>query len=136
MTPSRLLALAALGLAGCAAAPPPAAPPAAATVTEGATWMLSRLGDEAVTAPVSFTVKGERVEGVGPCNLYFGAFRRDGAALSVGPIAATRRACPDLALEERYFAALTDVTAARVEGDTLTLRDDGGAAVMMLDRAR
>jgi len=76
------------------------------------------------------------VAGFGPCNRYFGAYRRDGAALSVGPIAATRRACADLALEERYFAALTDVTGAAVEGDTLTLRDDGGAALMVLTRAR
>jgi len=127
-----LAALAALALAGCATPPPPAAAPSA----EGATWMLSRLGEEAVTAPVSFTVTGERVAGFGPCNRYFGAYRRDGAALSVGPIAATRRACADLALEERYFAALTDVTGAAVEGDTLTLRDDGGAALMVLTRAR
>ncbi len=133
MSAPHLTLAAAFTLAGCgASAPPPAQPP----MLESGVWMLSALGDDAVTAPISLTLKGERIEGVGPCNRYFGAFRRDGAALSIGPIAATRRACPELALEQRYFAALTDVAGAQIEGDQMALRDAEGAELMRLARAR
>jgi heat shock protein HslJ len=63
------------------------------------------------------------------CNSYRGGFQRSGATLRlVGPIAATRMACPGAeaasAQEAAYFAALERVAGYRISGNELTLTDE------------
>jgi len=64
------------------------------------------------------------------CNSYRGRFEQDGSAFRVvGPIAATRMACPQDgvdAQEAAYFAALERAAAWRISGDELTLTDADG----------
>ncbi len=43
-----------------------------------------------------------------------------------GPIAATRRACPDLEAESRFFAALSEMTLIEAQGDTVILTNEAG----------
>lgn len=113
-----------LPLAACAAPPPPA------PTLIGPTWMLVELANAPVTVPISLTLTGERASGAGPCNTYFGAWRGTAEGVSIGPVAATRRACPELPLEQSYFGGLTDAAEAVIDGATLTLRDAGGAVLM------
>jgi heat shock protein HslJ len=68
------------------------------------------------------------------CNAYRSGFQRDGDRLQVvGPIAATRMACPGPAgateQEAAYFAALERVAGFRISGDVLTLIDDQGTTM-------
>lgn len=66
------------------------------------------------------------------CNTYRGGFEQDGKALRlVGPIAATRMACPEpaMAQEAAYFAALERVAAFAIDGDGLTLADADGSTL-------
>ena len=44
----------------------------------------------------------------------------------IGPIGATRMACPELDAEAAFFAALRRVARAEVAGDVLILSDPGG----------
>jgi heat shock protein HslJ len=68
------------------------------------------------------------------CNSYRGGFEHQDSALKVvGPIAATRMACPDPEgsneQETAYFAALERVSGFRISGNELTLFDDEGTTM-------
>jgi putative lipoprotein len=95
---------------------------------------LTELGGEANALPVTLNFDAERARGEGPCNSYFGAWRLDGATVEIGPVAATRRACPDLPFEQGYFGALTDAATAEIGADSLVLRGPDGAALMRFAR--
>ncbi len=124
------LAAAALALSACAAAPPPPVIPA---TLAGTGWSLAALDGEPVAIPVTLSFEGDRATGRGPCNRYFGAWAEGpGDALAIGPVGATRMACPDLALEDRYIGALTDVARADRAENSLTLYGADGAALMVL----
>ena len=80
---------------------------------EGREWVLRRLSStEAAPAEPEGTlvVDGDRVSGSSGCNRYHGSVGEGETAtsLTVGPLAATRMACPPerMDLEQRYTAAL------------------------------
>lgn len=71
-----------------------------------------------------------RVAGSGGCNRYSGTYTADGSSLAVGPVAATKMACPApgvMEQEGQYYGALTRVTTYTFDGDRLQLRDASGA---------
>jgi heat shock protein HslJ len=76
-------------------------------------------------ATISFPEPG-RVAGEGPCNRYTARQAVPYPWIQIGEIAATRRACPDLAAEAAYLAALRSVTLAEAAGDVLILSGDAG----------
>lgn len=67
-----------------------------------------------------------KIAGRGPCNSYDADMSVPYPWFQAGPIRATKRACPDLAAEQAFFEALTDMTLSEVLGDVLILRDDAG----------
>ncbi|UWQ21274.1 META domain-containing protein [Jannaschia sp. W003] len=87
-----------------------------------AVWALESIGGDPVPpgATIRFPAEGEAV-GEGPCN----AFRAEQTApypwIELGPVAATRRACPLLAVETRYFGALERATLAEASDRVLIL---------------
>lgn len=80
-----------------------------------------------------------RVSGSAGCNTFNGPYTADGAKLSFGPAATTRRMCarPEgvMEQEQRFLAALRTVATARFEGDRLELRTADGALAATLTRA-
>jgi heat shock protein HslJ len=126
----RTAALVALGLAGCADAPPPPLGAAAPTTLEGVYWRLTEFMGETAEPGVSLTFDGDRLRGEGPCNRYFGAYVRENDAIGVGAVAATRRGCPNLGFEQRYFAMLTEVKDYAIDHGALVLFDADGAPIM------
>jgi len=76
-------------------------------------------------ATISFPAEG-RIEGNGPCNTYSTTQSAPYPWFETGPIAATKRACPDLALESEFFAALPRMTLIEVAGEVLLLTNDAG----------
>ena len=90
-------------------------------------WQLTELHDARFTAvaTLSFPDPG-RIQGQAPCNSYGGKMTAPYPWFEIGPIVATRRACPALAEEQRFFQALKTATQSEVSGDTLILRDDAG----------
>lgn len=126
MKGARLAAPALLTLAGCAAEPPVAAAPTPAAA-DGSSWVLKEFaGGPAPRA--SLTFEGVRVTGAGPCNGFFGDVVREGDRIAIGPIAATKRACPELEAESAFLGALTDAwRAAIVDGDLVLYGEDGKA---------
>lgn len=90
-------------------------------------YVLQSLNGEpiAARADISFPEKGT-VSGNGPCNVFQATQSAPYPWLALGPIAATRRACPDLALESAYFQALEAVTLVEVSGPFLLLTNTDG----------
>jgi heat shock protein HslJ len=91
-----------------------------------AIYRLEELNGVAVAseAAVRFPEEG-RVEGVAPCNSWSATQTAPYPWIELGPIAATRRACPELDFENHFFDQLSSVTLAEVSGPVLVLTGDG-----------
>lgn len=92
-------------------------------------WQLSALGDGIVDANSEqlpyLTLDNEgKVHGHAGCNGLNGSYRHDDNSLSFGPIATTRKACPDMEGEQAFLQALKAATSFRIDGELLTLFDD------------
>ncbi len=87
-----------------------------------AVYRLTELGGEPFTAKatISFPEEGRAV-GQGPCNTWSAEQSVPYPWIDLGPIAATRRACPDLEAEAKFFEALASVSLAEVSGNVLLL---------------
>ncbi|MFB9151465.1 META domain-containing protein [Roseovarius ramblicola] len=92
-----------------------------------ATWVLRSIDGAAFPARATLTFPEEgRLAGEAPCNRYSGQQTVPYPWFSAGHIIGTKRACPDLDAETRYFRALGDMTLAEIAGDTLILSNDAG----------
>lgn len=99
----------------------------------GATYTLSELDGMAFSAPATITFpKKGTATGTGPCNTWTAAQSAPYPWIDLGPIAATRRACPDLDAEAAFFAALEVMTVAVAEDGILTLSNDAGREMVFV----
>jgi heat shock protein HslJ len=100
----------------------------ATMINNGRGGVASLVDGTSVTA--EFGADG-RVAGSGGCNRFSGGYEVDGAALAIGPVAATRRACVAPAgvgeQESAYFAALARVATWSFREERLQLRAADGA---------
>ncbi|TVQ56601.1 MAG: META domain-containing protein [Rhodobacteraceae bacterium] len=121
-------------VAGCAVEPgAPTAAPEAASSLDGTRWTLRSFGPSSEPLSAVLRIEGDRARGAGPCNTFRGGFEQTGEAVAIGPLLATRRACPELDAEERFFGALTDAARyALVEG-RLTLIGEDWAVLAVFD---
>ncbi len=94
---------------------------------DGAVFTLQSIDDTPfpASATISFPAQG-RVTGQAPCNSYFAMQTVPYPWFNVEAIGASKRACPDLAAEQTYFAALSEMTLSEVSGTTLILSNDAG----------
>lgn len=93
-------------------------------------WVLNQISEAPVAERITirFPEQG-RVTGEGPCNSYFADQSAPLPWIDLGPIGATRRACPVLALETRYFGLLEQMSLVETLGDTLLMTADDGATL-------
>ena len=89
---------------------------------------------EGVTVTLSFA--DGRIAGNSGCNRYTGAFTLTGEGLSIGPLVATKMACPPPVMdtERATFAALSATAAFALSGGTLTLSAPDGTALLAATR--
>ena len=94
---------------------------------DDAIWTLQSLDRRPFDAHATliFPEKG-RIAGQAPCNSYSGQQAAPYPWFATTGIAATKRACPELDAETRYFNALTEMTLVEVVGDILILSNDTG----------
>ena len=75
--------------------------------------------------------------GSGSCNRFAGNYERTGPdGLTFSPLVMTRRACPDMALEQAYSRALGRTASFRIDGPVLTLRAAGSTDALVRLEAR
>lgn len=97
----------------------------------GTEWQLIQLGGRTIrSAEGSFTVtflaEGNRLAGIGACNRLSATYSADESrALHIGPVAATRMACPEGSDEEAFVEALEATTHYDMDGPLLLLLADG-----------
>lgn len=104
-------------------------------VNNGRQAVASLVAGSAITLDLE---PGGRVTGNATCNRYVGAYAVDGEAISFGPLATTRMACPSDALAEQeraYLVALEAAAAWSARGGRLELRDVSGALQVVCRRA-
>ncbi|MBX3030873.1 MAG: META domain-containing protein [Chloroflexi bacterium] len=106
-----------------------------AAPTEGitGTWTLERIDGESVPAGVgAIATFGEdgSLTGFGGCNSFSGSYTIEGGLITVGPLAATLKLCPDTSDTERlYLDALQGATTWSTTGGSLVL-DGAGELVL------
>jgi heat shock protein HslJ len=127
------VAVAVLGLVGCASGdgPRPALPmPTASSGPEslvGPEWALKTIGGKPVVEGTTLTAAfsgDERVSGSAGCNRYFGSARVAGGNLAVGPLGSTMMACGQNGVMEQeslYLATLQAATSYSIQGSELRL---------------
>ncbi|MCC7161504.1 MAG: META domain-containing protein, partial [Anaerolineae bacterium] len=76
-----------------------------------------------------------RVSGSAGCNTFNGSYTSENGGLNIGPLASTRKLCPEPAgvmeQEAQYLAALQKAATYEIAGDTLTIRDASDATLVV-----
>lgn len=91
----------------------------------GDDYVLQEMNGADVTVPITLNIADSgQINGQAPCNSYTADQSAPYPWFAIGPIAATRRACPDLALEAEYFDVLSRMTISEVSGPVLILSND------------
>jgi len=88
-------------------------------------YTLTGMNGETVKTQITLNISDTgRISGQGPCNNYSADQTAPYPWFAVGPILSTRRACPELAIEQAYFQALASMTISEVAGNILILSND------------
>lgn len=97
----------------------------------GPLWSLTEMDGAPPPAPLtlSFETPGE-IAGQAPCNAFSAQITAPYPWFALGPVAMTKRGCPDLAAEARLMARLSAMTLAEASGPLLILRNDAGARMV------
>ncbi|WGH79207.1 META domain-containing protein [Jannaschia ovalis] len=96
-------------------------------------WRLTELDGAPFAAPATLRFPEPSLAlGAGPCNVFRAAQSAPYPWLEIGPVAATRRACPALEAETRYFAALEAMTLAEASDRVLILSDAAGREMVFV----
>lgn len=126
-------------LSACGNSAPPAdssTPPDDGNALAGTSWVLELLDDQPVlngtTVTLQLTTEGT-VAGSAGCNRYNGDFTAEGDGITIQTLGTTLMACEEATVhqEDAFLAALEKATRFTTDEDTLTLTDDGGAALLV-----
>ena len=95
------------------------------------TWRLTEISSDPTDATITmqFPSKG-KIAGKAPCNSYSSTMSLPYPWFEIGPIAATKMACPALDAETIFFDAIASMSQSEILGDTLILRNDAGAEMV------
>jgi len=103
-------------------------------------WRPVRVGDRDVIVSdrerepwIEFDSHTRRAAGSGGCNRFSGTFDVGRGSLGIGPLVATKMACPSMDTETAYFRALERTRLFRIRGRTLDLMDDTGKVLVRLE---
>lgn len=123
---------------GAGSRPQPGKPVASLSGTE---WTVREIDGVAATPgagdkDLQIAFSDEGVSGFAGCNSFTGSFDTSGDSLTLGPLAATQRACIDndvSAQEIKFLAALAEVDTYAIEGDTLLLKDESDQTIVLCE---
>lgn len=103
----------------------------------GVTWRPATVGDQTIPEDsgmhIRFEVDGS-IKGHGGCNGFFGSLKQTSAGLAVGPLGATRMACPEeiMKRETAFLAAVQKTTGFSGSRDGMNLLDEDGEILATL----
>lgn len=95
----------------------------------GAHWRPSEIKSSQISAetPLYLEFKDGQITGYGGCNRFFAGYTISGDTIKIGPLASTRKGCPDtLDLEIAFFTALQAAESFQQTDEGLVLFGAGG----------
>jgi heat shock protein HslJ len=91
----------------------------------GKIWVLNEINGAPFNARATLVFDdGGNLSGQAPCNSFSTEQTAPYPWFGIGPVRATKRACPELADEAAFFAALQSMTLSEVSGPVLVLSND------------
>ncbi|MCI0516958.1 MAG: META domain-containing protein [Woeseiaceae bacterium] len=110
------------------------------TPLAGTDWRPVSIGDRIVPGDTRLHLRFEvdgKLNGNGGCNSFFGTYTLDGSDMDIGPIGATRMACPEpqMDLEARFFHALESAESFVTRRNHLLLSDSNGVELAVFAEA-
>jgi heat shock protein HslJ len=104
---------------------------------EGESWILTQMltaggQTEIVQTGVSAQFDGSTISGNSGCNAYHASYEATGSEISFGPIAATKKICPEdeQSTEDRYLQLLAEIGSFEVSGRSMSMNDTDGTPVL------
>jgi heat shock protein HslJ len=104
---------------------------------EGESWILTQMltaggQTEIVQTGVSAAFDGSTISGNAGCNSYNASYEATGSEISFGPIAATKKICPEdeQSTEDRYLQLLAEIGSFEVSGRSMSMNDQDGTPVL------
>jgi heat shock protein HslJ len=104
---------------------------------EGESWILTQMltaggQTEIVQTGVSAQFDGSTISGSAGCNSYNASYEATGSEISFGPIAATKKICPEdeQSTEDRYLQLLAEIGSFEVSGRSMSMNDQDGTPVL------
>ena len=108
---------------------------------EGESWILTQMlteggQTEIVDVGVSAQFDGTTISGNSGCNSYHASYEASGNEISFGPIAGTRKACPEPenSTEARYLQLLDGIATFEVSGRSMSMNDQDGTPVLQFSQ--
>jgi len=97
----------------------------------GSEWRPTQIGEQELPDNGDIFVRFEadgRLSGHGGCNRFFGSYEITADRISIGPLGATRMACPGpvMDLEMAFLQALEQTSGFARDGTRLVLTDEQG----------
>jgi heat shock protein HslJ len=74
------------------------------------------------------------VAGNGGCNRFFGNYSQNADRLTIGPLGATEKACFGVTNEQEFFEALEETKRVDATPLVLSLKNEAGEVLMILER--
>ncbi len=100
----------------------------------GISWRPIMVANEAIPEDsgifVSFEVDGS-IKGRGGCNNFSGSLQRTESGIEIGPLGATRIACPQpiMSRETAFLEALQKTKGFQADNDSMRMLDDEGSVL-------
>jgi heat shock protein HslJ len=104
---------------------------------EGESWILTQMltaggQTQIVEVGVSAGFDGSTISGNAGCNSYHASYEASGGDISFGPIASTKKICPEdeQSTEDRYLQLLAEIGSYEVSGRSMSMNDTDGTPVL------
>ena len=97
----------------------------------GISWRAVSIGGEAIPDDSGLTLRFEvdgSIKGHGGCNGFFGSLQKSDSGIEVGPLGATRMACPETIMnrETTFMNAVQKLRDFKTTSDGMSLLDEDG----------
>jgi heat shock protein HslJ len=104
---------------------------------EGQSWILTQMlsaggQTQILDVGVSAEFDGTTISGNAGCNSYHASYEASGGDISFGPIAATKKLCPEneQSTEDRYLQLLAEIGSYEVSGRSMSMSNTDGTPVL------
>jgi len=100
-------------------------------------WQVTQIGAKDLTQipdderpTMNFDADNMRVSGSSGCNTYSGGYTLAEDLITFGPMAVTKKACPDMSIEDAFTNAAQKATRMEIKGALLRFYDAANMEVM------